>query len=144
MSESSAPEGWRLVPDNPTVSMWVDGFEAVSAFQDTDEYRDMAGCKRAAESAKICYAAMLAACPVLSATAYDEAQPVGEVYNKYGDPEAFAEKGFTPYASLFKLPSGTKVYAMPPVTDDLLVQLFYAAQGDITQFRINARKLLAA
>lgn len=29
------------------------------------------------------------------------------------------------------------------MTDDLLVQLFYAAQGDITRFRIKARKLLA-
>lgn len=29
------------------------------------------------------------------------------------------------------------------VADDLLVQLFYAAQGDITQFRIKARTLLA-
>jgi hypothetical protein len=31
-----------------------------------------------------------------------------------------------------------------PLTDDLLVQLFYAAQGDITQFRIKARALLEA
>lgn len=30
------------------------------------------------------------------------------------------------------------------LTDDLLVQLFYAAQGDITQFRIKARALLEA
>lgn len=30
------------------------------------------------------------------------------------------------------------------LTDDLLVQLFYAAQGDITQFRIKARDLLEA
>jgi hypothetical protein len=30
------------------------------------------------------------------------------------------------------------------LTDDLLVQLFYAAQGDITQFRIKARTLLEA
>jgi hypothetical protein len=29
------------------------------------------------------------------------------------------------------------------MTDDLLVQLFYAAQGDITRFRIKARALLA-
>jgi hypothetical protein len=29
------------------------------------------------------------------------------------------------------------------MTDELLVQLFYAAQGDITQFRIKARALLA-
>jgi hypothetical protein len=30
------------------------------------------------------------------------------------------------------------------LTDDLLVQLFYAAQGDITKFRIKARALLEA
>ncbi|KDR25477.1 hypothetical protein [Caballeronia zhejiangensis] len=30
------------------------------------------------------------------------------------------------------------------MTDELLVSLFYAAQGDITQFRIKARALLAA
>jgi hypothetical protein len=29
------------------------------------------------------------------------------------------------------------------MSDELLVQLFYAAQGDITQFRIKARALLA-
>jgi hypothetical protein len=28
------------------------------------------------------------------------------------------------------------------ITDDLLVQLFYAAQGDITRFRLKARELL--
>lgn len=30
------------------------------------------------------------------------------------------------------------------LTDDLLVQFFYAAQSDITQFRIKARALLEA
>lgn len=39
---------------------------------------------------------------------------------------------------------GAKLFAMPPVTDDLLVELFYAAQGDITKFRIKARALLGA
>lgn len=45
---------------------------------------------------------------------------------------------------------GMPLYTAPPpastnrLTDDLLVQLFYAAQGDITQFRIKARTLLEA
>jgi hypothetical protein len=30
------------------------------------------------------------------------------------------------------------------ITDDVLVQLFYAAQGDITQFRIKARAIIEA
>jgi hypothetical protein len=40
----------------------------------------------------------------------------------------------------------TPLYASQPkaLTDDLLVQLFYAAQGGITQFRIKARALLEA
>jgi len=28
------------------------------------------------------------------------------------------------------------------MTDDVMVQLYYAAQGDITQFRINGRQII--
>ena len=36
------------------------------------------------------------------------------------------------------------LFASPPkmLTDEVLVQLFYAAQGDITRFRVKARELL--
>lgn len=57
------PRGWKMVPIEPTEEMWVVGFEAVSDFQDTDEYQAMAGCKGAAESAKVCYQEMLRAAP---------------------------------------------------------------------------------
>jgi hypothetical protein len=36
------------------------------------------------------------------------------------------------------------VPAAEMVRDELLVSLFYAAQGDITKFRIRARQILAA
>jgi hypothetical protein len=64
-SRATAAE-MTLVPIEPTVSMVVDGFEAVFKFHQTDEYHEMAGCKGAAESAKICYAAMIAAAPTES------------------------------------------------------------------------------
>ena len=47
----------------PTESMIVAGFEAVSMFHDTDAYKQMTGCQGAAESARICWAAMVAAMP---------------------------------------------------------------------------------
>ncbi|CAN7607488.1 hypothetical protein LJR034_004638 [Caballeronia sp. LjRoot34] len=61
--EQSAPEGWKLVPIEPTSNMVIDGFEAVSEFNDTDEFHAMSGCQRAAASAKVCYAAMLSSAP---------------------------------------------------------------------------------
>lgn len=54
-------EGWQMVPTDPSEKMVIAGFESVSEFRDTDEYAEMSGCKGAAESAKVCYAAMLAA-----------------------------------------------------------------------------------
>lgn len=53
----------QLVPKEPTEDMVIDGFEAVSDFHDTDEYKAMSGCRRAAESARVCYRVMLAAAP---------------------------------------------------------------------------------
>jgi hypothetical protein len=60
---SAVPEGYALVPIEPTSDMVVDGFEAVSEFHDTDEYAELSGCQGAAESARICYAAMLKSAP---------------------------------------------------------------------------------
>jgi hypothetical protein len=57
------PDGFQLVPIEPTSDMVVDGFEAASEFRDTDEYTELSGCERSAKSARICYAAMLAAAP---------------------------------------------------------------------------------
>lgn len=47
----------------PTEHMVVAGFEAVSAFQDGPIYAEMSGCRGAAESARICWAAMVEAMP---------------------------------------------------------------------------------
>jgi len=47
----------------PTESMIVAGFEAVSMFHDTDAYKQMTGCQGAAESARVCWAAMIAEMP---------------------------------------------------------------------------------
>jgi hypothetical protein len=59
----AVPEGWKLVPIEPTMDMVVEGFEAVSDFHDTDEYEEMSGCEGSAQSARVCYRAMLAAAP---------------------------------------------------------------------------------
>lgn len=62
------PEGWQLVPVEPTEDMVIDGFESAPSliFSDPDdwkEYQNMSGCRQAAHRAKLCWAAMLAAAP---------------------------------------------------------------------------------
>ena len=62
------PEGWVMVPVEPTESMIVDGFESEpdESFSDPevwDEYQAMSGCQQAAHRAKLCWKAMLAAAP---------------------------------------------------------------------------------
>lgn len=47
----------------PNENMVIAGFEAVSLFQQTDAYENMTGCQGAAESARICWAAMVAYMP---------------------------------------------------------------------------------
>ncbi|SSW67229.1 hypothetical protein AVE30378_02515 [Achromobacter veterisilvae] len=47
----------------PTESMVVAGFEAVSCFQDTETYKALSGCRQSAESARVCWAAMVQAMP---------------------------------------------------------------------------------
>ena len=69
--ESNSPElpdGWKLVPIEPTESMVIDGFESApdQFFSEEDEwnaYQEMSGCRQAAHRAKLCWAAMLAAAP---------------------------------------------------------------------------------
>ena len=68
MIRKAAPEGWKLVPVEPTESMIVDGFESepdedFSAPKIWAEYEAMSGCQQAAHRAKLCWAAMLAAAP---------------------------------------------------------------------------------
>lgn len=62
------PDGWKLVPIEPTESMVIDGFESApdQFFSEEDEwdaYQEMSGCQQAAHRAKLCWAAMLAAAP---------------------------------------------------------------------------------
>ncbi|QUG75433.1 hypothetical protein GKQ23_10745 [Erwinia sp. E602] len=62
------PDGWKLVPIEPTEDMVVNGFESEpdESFSDPaiwDAYQDMSGCEQAAERARLCWAAMLAAAP---------------------------------------------------------------------------------
>lgn len=62
------PEGWMMVPIEPTENMIIEGFESepnktFSKPEVWEEYAAMSGCKQAAHRAKLCWAAMLAAAP---------------------------------------------------------------------------------
>lgn len=62
------PDGYVLVPIEPTESMIVDGFESepdkfFSKPEEWKAYEAMSGCQQAAHRAKLCWAAMLAAAP---------------------------------------------------------------------------------
>lgn len=64
----AVPEGWKLVPVEPTLDMVTHGFESApdeffSPVEDWDTYAAMTGCQKSAHRAKLCYAAMLAAAP---------------------------------------------------------------------------------
>lgn len=64
----AVPDGWKLVPVEPTEHMIVNGFESEpdETFSDPvvwEEYQAMSGCQQAAHRAKLCWAAMLAAVP---------------------------------------------------------------------------------
>ncbi|WP_163280504.1 hypothetical protein [Enterobacter cloacae] len=62
------PDGWVMVPIEPTEDMIVHGFESEpdESFSDDKEwakYEAMSGCQQAAHRAKLCWAAMIAASP---------------------------------------------------------------------------------
>lgn len=62
------PDGWALVPIEPTEDMIVNGFESEpdESFSDEKEweaYDAMSGCQQAAHRAKLCWAAMISAAP---------------------------------------------------------------------------------
>ncbi|ECK2478033.1 hypothetical protein FQX46_11040 [Salmonella enterica subsp. enterica serovar Cerro] len=62
------PDGWVLVPVEPTEHMIVEGFESWpdEFFSDTEvweAFQEMSGCQQPAHLAKLCWAAMIAAAP---------------------------------------------------------------------------------
>lgn len=62
------PDGWVMVPVEPTEDMIVNGFESEpdESFSDAEvweAYDAMSGCQQAAHRAKLCWSAMLAAAP---------------------------------------------------------------------------------
>lgn len=62
------PDGWVMVPVEPTEHMIVQGFESEpdEGFGNSDAweaYDAMSGCQQAAHRAKLCWAAMIAAAP---------------------------------------------------------------------------------
>ncbi|MHB7032590.1 hypothetical protein ACYCII_16630 [Enterobacter roggenkampii] len=62
------PDGWALVPVEPTEHMIVEGFESEPDEFFSDEevwnaYDAMSGCQQAAHRAKLCWAAMIASAP---------------------------------------------------------------------------------
>ena len=64
------PDGWVIVPVEPTEDMIVNGFESEpdESFSDEKEwkaYDAMSGCQQAAHRAKLCWAAMIEAAPKL-------------------------------------------------------------------------------
>lgn len=68
VNSPETPDGWVMVPKEPTEHMIVCGFESEpdKYFSDKDEwkaYKEMSGCQQAAHRAKLCWNAMLAAAP---------------------------------------------------------------------------------
>ncbi|MEG6190726.1 hypothetical protein [Enterobacter kobei] len=62
------PEGWIMVPVEPTEDMIIHGFEAElrEEFRDAEAweaFEEMSGCEQAAQRAKWCWSAMIAAAP---------------------------------------------------------------------------------
>ncbi|UIL53963.1 hypothetical protein LZU96_08565 [Pantoea agglomerans] len=62
------PDGWKLVPVEPTEEMIIEGFESRpdESFSEPavwKKYSQLSGCQQAAYKAQLCWAAMLAAAP---------------------------------------------------------------------------------
>ncbi|MGS8008874.1 dATP/dGTP pyrophosphohydrolase domain-containing protein [Escherichia coli] len=67
-AKDAIPDGYVMVPIEPTEDMIVYGFESEpdEDFSDPavwEEYQAMSGCRQAAHRAKLCWAAMIAAAP---------------------------------------------------------------------------------
>ncbi|MEF4259431.1 hypothetical protein [Enterobacter hormaechei] len=70
LNSPAIPDGWALVPIEPTEHMIVEGFESEPDEFFSDEevweaYDAMSGCQQAAHRAKLCWAAMIEAAPKL-------------------------------------------------------------------------------
>ncbi|WAT06469.1 LexA repressor [Rouxiella badensis] len=61
-NEMVVPDGWQLVPIEPTEAMVIQGFESEPE-EDDEELETLSGCQQAAQRAKLCWLAMLAAAP---------------------------------------------------------------------------------
>ena len=64
----ATPDGWVMVPVEPTEKMVIEGFESepdefFSKSEEWDAYQEMSGCEQAAHRAKLCWAAMIKAAP---------------------------------------------------------------------------------
>ncbi|WP_320729766.1 hypothetical protein [Enterobacter roggenkampii] len=64
----SVPDGWVMVPVEPTEKMVIEGFESepdefFSKSEEWEAYQEMSGCEQAAHRAKLCWAAMIASAP---------------------------------------------------------------------------------
>ena len=67
-TKKGIPDGYALVPIEPTESMVIDGFESepdrfFSKPWEWEAYNGMSGCQQAAHRARLCWAAMIAAAP---------------------------------------------------------------------------------
>lgn len=67
----TVPDGWVMVPKEPTEDMVISGFESEpdQDFSNPDEweaYNAMSGCQQAAHKARLCWATMIAAAPKLT------------------------------------------------------------------------------
>lgn len=68
LNSPAVPDGWQLVPIEPTEDMVIQGFESepdefFSKEEEWEVYQEMSGCEQAAHRAKLCWAAMLSAAP---------------------------------------------------------------------------------
>ncbi|MFU9136701.1 hypothetical protein [Erwinia tasmaniensis] len=68
LSLRNAPDGWKLVPVEPTEEMVISGFESQpdECLSDPvvwEKYSQMSGCQQASYEAQLCWAAMLAVAP---------------------------------------------------------------------------------
>lgn len=78
LARNLVPEGYKLVPVEPTETMVVVGFESwpdefFSSPEDWEAFEKMSGCQQAAHKARLCYDAMLDAAPHIA-----ESEPSGD------------------------------------------------------------------
>ena len=67
-AKDAIPDGYVMVPVEPTEKMVIEGFESepdefFSKSEEWEAYQEMSGCEQVAHRAKLCWAAMIAAAP---------------------------------------------------------------------------------